>query len=125
VKWFLIFVVAIATYTDLKSRRIPNWLTYPFLISAVLVDYRTSIFVLVGVIAALLFGKYVGSGDIKLAAGIAAWSHILSWSQYWIYIALLIGGVFGLSFRKRNLPFAPFMAAGLLIANMAREFALF
>lgn len=124
-KWFLIVAVAIATYIDLKSRRIPNWLTYPFLAVAIAFDFYTAIFAVVGIIAALIFGKYVGSGDIKLAAGIAAWSHILSWSQYWIYIALIIGGAFGLIFRKRNLPFAPFMAAGLLIANMARESTLF
>jgi len=66
-----------------------------------------------GVLAALLF--------IKLAVAIAIWSHILNWPQSWLYISLLLGGLFGLANRKKSLPFAPFMAAGVLLANVARS----
>jgi prepilin signal peptidase PulO-like enzyme (type II secretory pathway) len=33
---------------------------------------------------------------------------------------LILGGIFGLIYRAKRLPFAPFMAAGLFIANLAQ-----
>ena len=119
----IVIVVALATYFDLKYRRIPNWLTYPAILSS-FYKYEPIIlvFIALGVTIALSFGKYVGSGDIKLGLAIAIWSHILSWSQYWIYASLVIGGLFGAIYRRNRLPFAPFMAAGILIANMARSY---
>ena len=122
---FLIIVVAIATYFDLKSRRIPNWLTYPSFVSALFYfDKFFIIATLVALIAAILFGKYIGAGDIKLALVISFWSHILSWSQYWLYFALLLGGIAGLFQRNKRIPFAPYMAAGIVIANVARGMAI-
>ena len=123
--WFLIIVVAIATYFDLKFRRIPNWLTYPSLVFALFYFDRFFILAtLVALIAALLFGKYIGAGDIKLALAITLWSHILSWSQYWLHFALFLGGIAGLFQRSKQIPFAPYMAAGLVIANVARGMAI-
>lgn len=122
---FLIIVVAMATYFDLKSRRIPNWLTYPSFLIALFYFDRYFIFAtLVALIAAILFGKYIGAGDIKLALVISLWSHILSWSQYWLYLALVLGGISGLLQRSKRIPFAPYMAAGVVIANVARGMAI-
>ena len=36
--WPTLFVLAVATYTDLRSRRIPNWLVLPFLVAGVCVS---------------------------------------------------------------------------------------
>ncbi len=118
----LVLVVAIATYFDLKKRTIPNWLTYGALaISLLWFSYFHILVLVLGILSALLFGKFVGAGDIKLAVAIAIWSHILNWPQSWLYISLLLGGLFGLANRKKSLPFAPFMAAGVLLANVARS----
>lgn len=120
-KYFLILVVALATYFDLKSRRIPNWLTYSaFAISFIKPSYFHLVVILFSLFAAIFFGKYIGAGDIKLAAVISIWSHILNWPQIWIYVSLIAGGVFGLFKRDKAIPFAPFMGMGLLIANVAR-----
>lgn len=116
--WFFILVLLLATFFDVKSRRIPNWLTYPALILAL---YKFDFFFLsvlaISFITILFFAQYIGAGDIKLAAVIAIWSHILGLSQFWIYISLVLGGAFALIFRKKSLPFAPFMALGVLISN--------
>ena len=56
-----------------------------------------------------------------MAAVIAIWSHILNWSQMWLYISLIAGGGIGLVNRKKSVPFAPSMAIGVLVANMARS----
>ena len=119
---FIITVVALAAYFDLKSRRIPNWLTYSALATSFIYPSLFHIIAIaIGFISALIFGKYVGAGDIKLAVAIALWSHILNWSQYWLYLALIIAGIYGLFNRRKSIPFAPFMAVGLLFVNVARS----
>lgn len=121
--FLLITVVATATYFDLKDRRIPNWLTYPTILAALILFDETIIWIIaIGIITAILFGSFVGSGDIKLSIAVGMWSHILSWSQFWIYFALIFGGLFGVVLRQKRLPFAPFIALGVLFANMARSY---
>lgn len=120
--WFLVAVVASATYCDLKSRRIPNWLTYSAIFFSIFwFDSFLLIAIFIGVVCALLFSKWIGAGDIKLAVAISIWSHILNLSQYWIYFALLLGGFSGLMNRQKSIAFAPYMAAGILAANLARS----
>ena len=119
--WIPIVAVAIATYSDWRFRRIPNWLTYSLIaISLPLFDLITLLILTSAILTALIFGARIGAGDIKLAAGIGIWSHILSWSQMWIYTGLLLGGVYGIFQRKSRIPFAPFIAAGVLLSNVAR-----
>ncbi|MGA2351432.1 MAG: prepilin peptidase [Terracidiphilus sp.] len=36
--WPTVIVLAVATFTDLRSRRIPNWLVFPFLFAGILVS---------------------------------------------------------------------------------------
>jgi prepilin peptidase CpaA len=82
--WPTLVVLGVATFTDLRSRRIPNWLVFPFLIAGVFV----SVWVhgwhgleqsLAGMaLGALLFGVLcwmggMGMGDVKLCAAIGAW----------------------------------------------------
>ena len=120
--WLLILVVAIATYFDLQSHRIPNWVTYPAIaLSFFWFDSFHLIAISLGILFSLIFAKWVGAGDIKLAITISIWSHILNLSQYWIYFALLLGGIAGLGFRQKSIAFAPYMAAGILAANLARS----
>jgi len=74
----------IATLTDLRSRRIPNWLVFPFIGAGLIVysavegwgGFRSSISGIL-VAASLMGVLYVlggmGMGDVKLCAGIGAW----------------------------------------------------
>lgn len=82
--WPTVVVVAIATITDLRSRRIPNWLVLPFLVVGLVMSgwvhgkhgVAQSLEglllggVLMGVLAAL---GGMGMGDVKLCAAIGAW----------------------------------------------------
>ena len=82
--WPTIICVSIATVTDVRSRRIPNWLAVPFLIAGVVVSTMaygwSGLAHSVGgvMLAALLLGLFylaggMGMGDVKLCAGMGAW----------------------------------------------------
>jgi prepilin peptidase CpaA len=82
--WPTLIVLAVATFTDLRSRRIPNWLVLPFLTGGFLVSgwlhgWHGIVQSLAGmVVGALLFGILsfmggMGMGDVKLCAAIGAW----------------------------------------------------
>lgn len=119
----LFSTVALATYFDLKTRRIPNWLTYGSTAVACL-QFETIFifFILLGVLVAIIFGKLIGSGDIKLSICVAIWSRVLNISQYWIYFALILAGFGALIGRGKSIPFAPYIAAGVLCSNLARSY---
>ena len=78
-------VVCVATFTDLRSRRIPNWLVLPFFVVGVAVScflygWHGLGHSLGGAgLGLLLYGTLffmggMGAGDVKLCAAIGAWS---------------------------------------------------
>lgn len=82
--WPTIFAVIVASVSDVRSRRIPNWLVVPFLVAGVAVSsivggWSGLAHSLLGVLlAALLLGLFylvggMGMGDVKLCAAIGAW----------------------------------------------------
>src|ERR1700733_12302908 len=99
--WPTVVVLAVATLTDLRSRRIPNWLVLPFLVAGVGIStwlhgwsgLEQSLSGLA--LGALLFGVLcwmggMGMGDVKLCAAIGAW---IGPSQ--LLTALVITGIAG------------------------------
>lgn len=104
--WPTAAVLGAATYTDLRSRRIPNWLVLPFLGMGVLVSCWSHGWHGLGQslsgagLGLLLFGIFfmaggMGAGDVKLCAAIGAW---IGPSQLLIALVLtaLVGGVMAL-----------------------------
>jgi prepilin peptidase CpaA len=82
--WPTLVVLAIATFTDLRSRRIPNWLVLPFMVAGICVSgwlhgWPGIVQSLSGLaLGALLLGILyllggMGMGDLKLCAAIGAW----------------------------------------------------
>ena len=82
--WPTLIVVAVATFTDLRSRRIPNWLVFPFLLAGIVVSGALRGWSGIGhslagiALGGLLFGVLcalggMGMGDVKLVAAIGAW----------------------------------------------------
>jgi len=108
--WPTLIVLAVATFTDLRSRRIPNWLVLPFLLAGIVVSpWRQNwpgigrslgwhgvgqSFAGLG-LGILIYGFLfwmggMGAGDVKLSAAIGAW---IGPSQ--LLIALVIAGMAG------------------------------
>lgn len=99
--WPTLIVLAIATFTDLRSCRIPNWLVLPFLAAGIIVSGVTHGWQGIGqsflgmALGAVIFGFFcwlggMGMGDVKLCAAVGAW---IGPSQ--LLLALVITGIAG------------------------------
>jgi prepilin peptidase CpaA len=119
--WLLIVLVLTAGFLDLKTRRIPNWLTVSGFATALAfrLPYGTGP-VLDGLIAGLIaFGLSLpffalgglGGGDVKLLAAVGAF---LGVDRLWmaLFVTAMVGGALALIavIRRRRL--------GTTIANM-------
>lgn len=82
--WPTVIVLGVATFTDLRSRRIPNWLVLPFLglglaVFTWLQGWHGAQQSLEGAGLGLLIYGFLfwmggmGAGDVKLCAAIGAW----------------------------------------------------
>lgn len=99
--WPTLVVLVVVTFTDLRSRRIPNWIVLPFLAAGVVVAGWTHGWSGIGhslaglATGAVLFGVLwfmggMGMGDVKLAAAVGAW---IGPSQ--LLLALVLTGIAG------------------------------
>ncbi len=99
--WPTLFVVMVATITDLRSRRIPNWLVLPFMplgiaVSGWLGGWHGIARSVEGLgLGILIFGVLfwmggMGAGDVKLCAAIGAWV-----GPEQLLIALVLTGLAG------------------------------
>lgn len=141
--WPTLAVLGVATFTDLRSRRIPNWLVLPFLviglaISAWLHGWHGLGQSLEGAaLGLLLYGVLffmggMGAGDVKLAAAIGAWIGPLQ-LLYALFLTAMAGGLMVLGWAiykgffkdmitgagdhlKRKMPYAPAIAVGTLMS---------
>lgn len=82
--WPTLIVLAVASFTDLRSRRIPNWLVLPFMVAGIAVSGWLHGWHGIGqsvgglALAAAVLGAFfwmggMGMGDVKLYAAIGAW----------------------------------------------------
>jgi len=90
--WPTLIVLAVATFTDLRAQRIPNWLVLPFLLAGIVVSpFRhdwpglhqgvwhglgqsfAGLALGLAVYGFLFWLGGMGAGDVKLIAGIGAW----------------------------------------------------
>jgi prepilin peptidase CpaA len=99
--WPSVVVLTVATITDLRSRRIPNWLVLPFLVAGIVVSGVTHGWHGIGqslmglALGGLIFGLLywmggMGMGDVKLLAAVGAW---IGPGQ--LIIALVLTGIVG------------------------------
>lgn len=114
------FVAAIALVTDLRQRRIPNWLTLPaFAVMVVLHLDKPLLALLSAVIATLPFAVVywrggVGGGDVKLAAVLGLGLGDLDAVMRWLIVTTLAGVVHALVLAARH---------GRLRQTLSRTFA--
>jgi prepilin peptidase CpaA len=82
--WPTLIVLAVASFTDMRSRRIPNWLVLPFMVAGIAVSGWLHGWHGIGqsvgglALATLVLGAFfwmggMGMGDVKLYAAIGAW----------------------------------------------------
>jgi prepilin peptidase CpaA len=101
--WPTVLVLSVSTFTDLRSRRIPNWLVLPFLAVGLIVSVVPKSWHGIGIVPSLegaglgllLFGVLafmggMGMGDVKLCAAIGAWI-----GPRQMFVALVLTGIVG------------------------------
>jgi prepilin peptidase CpaA len=106
-------VALVATYEDLRSRRIPNLVTVPALLLGVGFHWAfggpTGALMALG--AALLAGAILfpgwhlglmGAGDVKLMAALAAWLGSPKAGLYAVLFSLVAGGVISVAVALRR-----------------------
>lgn len=130
----LIIVLIVSSFIDLKYKIIPNKITYPAfivaLIFSIFFNHIETTSALLGIlipaglflIIALIYGKGLGMGDVKLVAVIGA---VLGWelTMLGIFIGSLIATILVLTLifsrvidRKTRIPFGPFISTGTIIS---------
>lgn len=99
--WFVTFALIVAAVIDGFELKVPNWLTFPMIISGwvysvVAFGWEGIGWSLVGTLLglALLLPAYLiggmGAGDVKLLAGVGAWMHAMH-----VFYAFCLTAVFG------------------------------
>jgi len=143
--WPTLIVLAVATFTDLRYRRIPNWLVLPFLLAGIVVsplrpDWGGNwggsglrfgwhglgqSFSGLG-LGLLIFGFFfclggMGGGDVKLCAALGAWVGPVQ--MFWaLFFTSLAGGLMVLCWMAyRNVFRKLLLKAGDLIFGGKRN----
>ncbi len=116
--WFVAIVLIVAAVIDGIELRVPNWITFPLIISGwvysasaswaagdgVLVGLYWS-FIGTAVGLALLMPAYaiggMGAGDVKLLAGVGAWMHG-EHTFYAFCLTAVVGAVLAVGMAARN-----------------------
>src|SRR5437867_11123115 len=82
--WPTLVVLGVAVVTDISSRRIPNWVSLPFLAAGIAVNAvrggwpaigqsAAGVGIAVAVVGVFCYLRGIGLGDLKLCAGVGAW----------------------------------------------------
>jgi Flp pilus assembly protein protease CpaA len=108
--WLLIYVFAISLY-DLRTRRIPNWVTFPILLASLISHYPGQMeiwFASLGMIFAWSRG-IMGAGDVKLWLALL-WALPLEFTSHVVpmmFLSFLITALIQFLWRViRKQPFA-------------------
>jgi leader peptidase (prepilin peptidase) / N-methyltransferase len=125
-------VLVVVTVTDLESRIIPNRIIVPALAAALVVQTARDpsvewIVAALGaggffLLLALIYPAGLGMGDVKMAAFLGAWLGapvvvaLFAGSLIALIPAIAILALRGGAGRKVGIPFAPFLAAGGIVA---------
>ena len=131
-KLCLLYLTVISIF-DLRTGRIPNFLTYGFFAAMLLSDILTapskilarllcSAFFFLLFLCIAMFTKGLGMGDIKVAAVIGYCKGFFAASL--IFILACLGGMLFFLFCRflkrgqKKIPFVPFVTAGYLISEI-------
>ena len=130
--WPTCAVMAVASFTDLRTMRVPNWLVFPYMLAGMAVAIwahgwhgaaqSLGGFALGAAIFGLLFCLGgMGMGDVKLCAAVGAW---VGPSQLMIALVItgLAGGVMALAWAAaRGLLGKMFAGSGELIVGFGKR----
>lgn len=108
-----IVFLLIASYTDIKDRKIKNYVTYPMFLIGLLLSERffvsLGLGVLLGIILIFLPGFNAGMGDVKLVIACGTWFNSLETGVYFLLIAVSLVTLFNIIVLLRREGFLNFL----------------
>ena len=130
--WPTLIVLIIATVTDIRSRRIPNWLVLPFLVAGIIASGATGglagigrslagVGLACGVMGILCYLRAMGMGDLKLCAAVGAWigpSQLITALVAMAIVGGILAVVYGLRYGALG---SGLDGVGDLVAGFARR----
>lgn len=130
--WPTLAVLFVATLTDLRDRRIPNWLVVPFLIAGLGVSVfangaaglgHSVLGLLVGGVATGVFYLLggMGMGDVKLCAAVGVWVGPNQMALALVAIALAGGGLAILWAWSKGILADSLGSTGTLLAGFGKQ----
>lgn len=124
-------VLVVATFTDLRTRRVPTWLTFSAVVGGVaasaaaggpaaIVASLLGIAVGGGALLPLVLMGGVGAADALLLAAVGAWLgwHLALWTLWWTALVGAALAVVAWWRGHRAFPYVPAIAAGLALASL-------
>jgi prepilin peptidase CpaA len=132
--WPVFALVSMATAIDVRTRRIPNWLTMPSLAAGLAVNAYAAgwrgflesvegIALAVAMVGALCWIRAMGLGDLKLCAAVGAWIGPAS-LVFALVIAAMAGGFLALGYAmwRGNLDVVLGRTANLTLPDPSKRF---
>ncbi len=134
ISWPVFAMVATAAAIDVRTRRIPNWLTLPSLAAGVVVNTVASgwlglaqsvegIVLAVGMVGVLCWIRAMGLGDLKLCAAVGAWLGPAS-LVFALVVTAMAGGILAIGYAiwRGNLGVVLGRTANISLPDPAKGF---
>ena len=135
ISWPVFAMVSTASVVDIRTRRIPNWLTLPSLLAGVVMNAIGSgwsgvthsvegialAIAMVGVLCAI---RAMGLGDLKLCAAVGAWIGPASLA-FALVVTAMAGGVLAIAYAtwRGNLGVVLGRTASLSLPDPSKRFS--
>lgn len=119
-KLIFCILLLVASYTDIKSREIPNWICISVGALALMnFHYLGSLVALPFLVVAVKQPNSMGGGDIKLIGTVGMYMGVMN-TMLGLIVGLTLSIIYALANKSadKGIPLAPFLAFGFILMEL-------